>query len=64
MARPFTSLGADDDVLTIGLNRAVTLLAEAERRARRSACCARSAHIPTAALSGSYRDHYGPLCQP
>src|SRR5207253_9561137 len=31
----FASLAADDDVLTIGLNRAVTLLAEAKSGARR-----------------------------
>src|SRR5947209_19403207 len=31
----FTSLAADDDVLTIGLNRAVTLLAEAKTAPRR-----------------------------
>ncbi|MGC2413532.1 MAG: type I DNA topoisomerase, partial [Stellaceae bacterium] len=31
----FTSLAADDDVLTIGLNRAVTLLAEAKTGGRR-----------------------------
>jgi DNA topoisomerase-1 len=61
----FASLGADDDVLTIGLNRAVTVLAEA-KTARRT----RSATAPRErAASGGRHDRALPrplraICQP
>ena len=50
----FKSLAADDDVLTIGLNRAVVLLAEpASGGAEGPKCCASSGPIPRAARSAS-----------
>jgi len=57
----FTSLGADDDVLTIGLNRAVTLLAEAKTGARRGPQVLRElgAH-PAGGTIPLYRGRYGP----
>ena len=57
----FTSLGGDDDVLTIGLNRAVTLLAEAKPGQRRGPQLLRElgAH-PGGGTVGLYRGRYGP----
>ena len=61
----FKSLGADDDVLTIGLNRAVVLLAEAGVGAAPRPATAARARDPSRRrhgrpLSGPLR----PLCQP
>jgi DNA topoisomerase I len=57
----FTSLGADDDVLTIGLNRAVTLLAEAKTAPRRGAQLLREiGPHPDGGVVGLYRGRYGP----
>jgi DNA topoisomerase-1 len=57
----FASLGADDDVLTIGLNRAVTVLAEAKTGQRRGPQLLREigAH-PEGGAIGVYRGRYGP----
>jgi DNA topoisomerase I len=57
----FASLAADDDVLNIGLNRAVTLLAEAKSGARRGPQLIRDmgAH-PEGGTVGLYRGRYGP----
>ncbi|HEX3954692.1 MAG TPA: type I DNA topoisomerase [Stellaceae bacterium] len=57
----FASLGADDDVLTIGLNRAVTVLAEAKTAQRRGPQLLREigAH-PEGGTIGLYRGRYGP----
>ena len=58
----FVSLGADDDVLNIGLNRAVTVLAEAKNGAgRRGPQLLRElgAH-PKGGTVGLYRGRYGP----
>src|SRR5205814_2176326 len=57
----FASLGADDDVLTIGLNRAVTVLAEAKTGQRRGPQLLREigAH-PGGGAIGVYRGRYGP----
>src|SRR6201993_3980715 len=57
----FKSLGADDDVLTIGLNRAVVLLAEASSAQRRGPQLVREigAH-PQGGTVGLYRGRYGP----
>jgi DNA topoisomerase-1 len=57
----FASLGADDDVLTIGLNRAVTVLAEAKNAPRRGPQLLREigAH-PEGGTVGLYRGRYGP----
>jgi DNA topoisomerase-1 len=57
----FASLGADDDVLTIGLNRAVTVLAEAKNGPRRGPQLLREigAH-PEGGTVGLYRGRYGP----
>ncbi|MBV9862066.1 MAG: type I DNA topoisomerase [Alphaproteobacteria bacterium] len=57
----FTSLGADDDVLTIGLNRAVALLAEPAAGRRRGPQLLREigAH-PEGGAIGLYRGRYGP----
>ena len=59
----FASLGADDDVLNIGLNRAVTVLAEAQNKAggRRGPQLLRDlgAH-PEGGTVGLYRGRYGP----
>src|SRR6266851_3645586 len=57
----FTSLGADDDVLTIGLNRAVTLLAEAKTGARRGPQLLRElGPHPAGGAVPLYRGRYGP----
>ncbi len=57
----FTSLGADDDVLTIGLNRAVTLLAEAKNGARRGPQLLRElGPHPSGGTVPLYRGRYGP----
>jgi DNA topoisomerase-1 len=58
----FTSLGADDDVLNIGLNRAVTILAEAKTNGgRRGPQLLRElgAH-PEGGTVAIYRGRYGP----
>ncbi|HEX3860442.1 MAG TPA: type I DNA topoisomerase [Stellaceae bacterium] len=57
----YTSLGADDDVLTIGLNRAVTVLAEAKTGQRRGPQLLREigAH-PEGGTIGLYKGRYGP----
>ena len=57
----FRSLGADDDVLTIGLNRAVVLLAELASERRRGPLLLRElgAH-PQGGSVGLYRGRYGP----
>src|SRR5712692_10186598 len=57
----FTSLGADDDVLTIGLNRAVVLLAEPASERRRGPQLLRTlgAH-PEGGTVGLYQGRYGP----
>jgi DNA topoisomerase I len=57
----FASLGPDDDVLTIGLNRAVTVLAEAKSGGRRGPQLIRElgAH-PAGGTVGLYRGRYGP----
>jgi DNA topoisomerase-1 len=57
----FKSLGADDDVLTIGLNRAVVLLAEQAPERRRGPRLLRElgAH-PKGGIVGLYQGRYGP----
>src|SRR5271167_5024455 len=57
----FKSLGTDDDVLTIGLNRAVVLLAEPSSGQRRGPQLVREigAH-PEGGTVGLYRGRYGP----
>ncbi|HEV2301125.1 MAG TPA: type I DNA topoisomerase [Stellaceae bacterium] len=57
----FKSLGADDDVLNIGLNRAVMLLAEpnAARRGAPAMLRELGAH-PAGGAIGLYRGRYGP----
>jgi DNA topoisomerase-1 len=57
----FASLAADDDVLSIGLNRAVTVLAEAKSGGRRGPQLLREvgAH-PEGGTIGLYRGRYGP----
>ena len=57
----FKSLGADDDVLMIGLNRAVVLLAEPSSTQRRGPQLVREvgAH-PDGGTVGLYRGRYGP----
>jgi DNA topoisomerase-1 len=59
----FASLGADDDVLNIGLNRAVTVLAEAQNKAgaRRGPQLLRElGEHPEGGTVGLYRGRYGP----
>ncbi len=57
----FASLGADDDVLTIGLNRAVTVLAEAKTGQRRGPQLLRElGPHPDGGTVGLYRGRYGP----
>src|SRR6266568_2834427 len=57
----FTSLAADDDVLTIGLNRAVTLLAEAKTGGRRGPELLRElGPHPAGGTVPLYRGRYGP----
>jgi DNA topoisomerase-1 len=57
----FKSLGIDDDVLTIGLNRAIVLLAETSPERRRGPQLLRQlgAH-PKGGSVGLYRGRYGP----
>jgi DNA topoisomerase I len=57
----FKSLGGDDDVLTIGLNRAIVLLAEPTSDRRRGPQLLRElgAH-PESGTVGLYRGRYGP----
>jgi DNA topoisomerase-1 len=60
--KEFTSIGRDDDVLNIGLNRAVTLIAEAKASGgRRGPQLLRElgAH-PEGGTIGLYRGRYGP----
>src|ERR1700751_667088 len=57
----FKSLGADDDVLTIGLNRAVVLLAEPASERRRGPQLLRTlGDHPKGGGVGLYRGRYGP----
>jgi DNA topoisomerase I len=57
----FKSLGADDDVLTIGLNRAVVLLAEPISERRRGPQLLRELGVhPEGGAVGVYRGRYGP----
>src|ERR1051325_7565826 len=57
----FASLGADDDVLTIGLNRAVTVLAEAKTAPRRGPQLLREiGPHPEGGIVGLYKGRYGP----
>jgi DNA topoisomerase-1 len=57
----FVSIGADDDVLHIGLNRAVTLLAEAKTGQRRGPQLLRElGPHPEGGTVGLYRGRYGP----
>ena len=57
----YVSLPADDDVLTIGLNRAVSLLAEAKTGARRGPQLLREiGPHPEGGTVGLYRGRYGP----
>ena len=57
----FKSLGADDDVLTVGLNRAVVLLAEASPNGRRGPQLLREIGThPEGGTVGLYRGRYGP----
>jgi DNA topoisomerase-1 len=57
----FASLPADDDVLNIGLNRAVTLLAEAKSGQRRGPQLIREVGPhPDGGTVGLYRGRYGP----
>jgi DNA topoisomerase-1 len=57
----FASLGADDDLLTIGLNRAVSLLAEAKNGQRRGPQLLREiGPHPEGGVVGLYRGRYGP----
>jgi DNA topoisomerase-1 len=57
----YTSIGADDDVLTIGLNRAVTVLAESKTGQRRGPQMLREVGPhPEGGVIGLYRGRYGP----
>src|SRR3954453_9046189 len=57
----FVSLPADDDVLNVGLNRAVTLLAEAKTGQRRGPQLLRElGPHPEGGAVGLYRGRYGP----
>jgi DNA topoisomerase-1 len=56
----FTSLGADDDVLNIGLNRAVTILAEAKPGRRGPQLLRELGAHPEGGTVGLYRGRYGP----
>src|SRR6266446_5042329 len=57
----FKSLAPDDDVLTIGLNRAVVLLAEPVAERRRGPQLVRElGEHPKGGVVGLYRGHYGP----
>ncbi|HEX3535832.1 MAG TPA: type I DNA topoisomerase [Stellaceae bacterium] len=56
----FASLGADDDVLTIGLNRAVTLLAEAASSRRAPQVLRELGSHPAGGTVALYQGRYGP----
>ncbi len=57
----YVSLAADDDVLSIGLNRAVSLLAEAKTGTRRGPQLLREiGPHPDGGIIGLYRGRYGP----
>ena len=57
----YASLSADDDVLNIGLNRAVTVLAEAKTGGRRGPQLLRELGVhPDGGTVGLYRGRYGP----
>jgi DNA topoisomerase-1 len=57
----FTSLGGDDDVLSVGLNRAVALLAEAKTGQRRGPVVLRElGPHPEGGTVAIYRGRYGP----
>src|SRR5262249_1445006 len=57
----FKSLGAEDDVLTIGLNRAVVVLAAPAAERRRGAQLLRElGSHPEGGIVGLYRGRYGP----
>ncbi|MBX6322914.1 MAG: type I DNA topoisomerase [Rhodospirillaceae bacterium] len=56
----YKSLGPDDDVLTIGLNRAVALLAEAPARGRAAPGTAIGAHPADGQPITLHRGRYGP----
>jgi DNA topoisomerase I len=57
----FKSLGGDDDVLTIGLNRAIVLLAEPSSERRRGPQLLRELGVhPEGGTVGLYRGRYGP----
>ncbi|HTT80353.1 MAG TPA: type I DNA topoisomerase [Stellaceae bacterium] len=59
--KQFASLAGDDDVLSIGLNRAVTLLAEAKSGGRRGPQLLRElGPHPDGGTVGLYRGRYGP----
>jgi DNA topoisomerase-1 len=59
--KAFASIGADDDVLTIGLNRAVTVIAEASGRGRRTPQVLREiGEHPEGGTIAIYRGRYGP----
>jgi DNA topoisomerase-1 len=63
LGNSFASLGADDDVLNIGLNRAVTVLAEAQSKpgGRRGPQLIRElGEHPDGGTVGLYRGRYGP----
>jgi DNA topoisomerase-1 len=56
----YVSLAADDDVLTIGLNRAVALLAEAKTGRRGPQLLREIGPHPEGGTIGLYRGRYGP----
>jgi DNA topoisomerase I len=56
----FASIAGDDDVLTIGLNRAVTLLAEAKNGRRGPQLLRELGPHPEGGTIGLYRGRYGP----
>ena len=56
----FASLAADDDVLTVGLNRAVALLAEAKGGRRGPQMLRELGPHPDGGAVGLYRGRYGP----
>src|SRR5947209_7789249 len=55
----FASIGADDDVLTIGLNRAVTVLAEANNRRRAPAVLRELGAHPDGGAVALFEGRYG-----
>jgi DNA topoisomerase-1 len=59
--KAFASIGADDDVLTIGLNRAVTVIAEASTRGRRAPEVLREiGQHPEGGTIAIFKGRYGP----